>query len=98
MTCNECRYHAADGTCRRFPPGGRPTCWPTVHALDWCGEFQSMKQSTPPPPPPQPVIIPEITKPLMEQLEEGVAPKIRFQKVKKTENLKEIQESPLFPG
>jgi hypothetical protein len=27
---------------------------------------------------------------------EGVAPKIRFQKVRKPENMKDIQESPLF--
>jgi hypothetical protein len=32
----------------------------------------------------------------MEQLEEGVAPKIRFQKVKRQENIKELQDSPLF--
>ena len=32
----------------------------------------------------------------MEQLEEGVAPKIRFQKVKRQENIRELQDSPLF--
>lgn len=32
----------------------------------------------------------------MEQLEEGVAPKIRFQKAKRQENIKELQDSPLF--
>jgi len=32
----------------------------------------------------------------LEQLEEGVAPKIRFQKAKRQENIKELQDSPLF--
>ena len=32
----------------------------------------------------------------MEQLEEGVAPKIRFQKAKRQENIRELQDSPLF--
>jgi len=85
MTCNDCRYCAADGTCRRYPPSGRPTCWPTVHAMDWCGEFQAIPAPPPPPPPP-----------MMEQLEEGVPPKVRFQKARTNGTLKEIQESPLF--
>jgi len=32
----------------------------------------------------------------LEQLDEGVAPKIRFQKAKRQENIKELQDSPLF--
>lgn len=32
----------------------------------------------------------------LEQLEEGVAPKIRFQKAKRPENIKDLQDSPLF--
>ena len=32
----------------------------------------------------------------MEQLEEGVAPKIRFHKAKRQENIRELQDSPLF--
>ena len=32
----------------------------------------------------------------LEQLEEGVAPKIRFQKAKRQENIRELQDSPLF--
>ena len=52
--------------------------------------------------PPQaiPAAIPAPTPPPvatnMEQLEEGVAPKIRFQKVKRQENIRELQDSPLF--
>ena len=52
--------------------------------------------------PPQaiPAAIPAPTPPPvatnMEQLEEGVAPKIRFQKTKKPESIKELQDSPLF--
>jgi hypothetical protein len=52
--------------------------------------------------PPQaiPTAIPAPTPPHvatnLEQLEEGVAPKIRFQKAKRPENIKELQDSPLF--
>lgn len=51
--------------------------------------------------PPQPILtaipapIPHVATNL-EQLEEGVAPKIRFQKAKKPESIKELQDSPLF--
>jgi hypothetical protein len=66
--------------------------------FDWCGEFYAMTAIIVEP---QPVLtsIPVQTQPqapLMEQLEEGVAPKIRFQKVKRQENIKELQDSPLF--
>ena len=54
--------------------------------MDWCGEFQAIPAPPPPPPPP----------PMMEQLEEGVPPKVRFQKARTNGTLKEIQESPLF--
>ena len=33
---------------------------------------------------------------MMEQLEEGVPPKVKFQKTRNNGTLKEIQESPLF--
>ena len=51
--------------------------------------------------PPQPILaaIPAHTPHVatnLEQLEEGVAPKIRFQKTRKSENIKELQDSPLF--
>jgi hypothetical protein len=51
--------------------------------------------------PPQaiPVAIPAPTPHVatnLEQLEEGVAPKISFQKAKRQENIKELQDSPLF--
>jgi hypothetical protein len=52
------------------------------------------------PPQPIPTAIPAPTPPPvatnLEQLEEGVAPKIRFQKTRKSENIKELQDSPLF--
>ena len=59
---------------------------------------------TPPPPPPPPVPIkvqapePVVTTSIsmMEQLEEGVPPKVKFQKTRNNGTLKEIQESPLF--
>lgn len=38
-TCAECKHHE-NGRCKRFPPSGRPSGWPTVQAHDWCGEFQ----------------------------------------------------------
>ena len=50
---------------------------------------QAIPAAIPAPPPP-----PMDTN--MEQLEEGVAPKIRFQKAKKPESIKELQDSPLF--
>lgn len=34
----------------------------------------------------------------MQALEEGVAPKIKIQKAKKPESLKDIQASPIFSG
>lgn len=37
--CERCKFHE-NGRCRRFPPSGRPSGWPTVHLHDWCGEFQ----------------------------------------------------------
>lgn len=51
------------------------------------------------PPQPIPTAIPAPTPHVatnLEQLEEGVAPKIRFQKAKRPENIKELQDSPLF--
>ena len=51
------------------------------------------------PPQPIPAAIPAPTPYVatnLEQLEEGVAPKIRFQKTRKSENIKELQDSPLF--
>jgi hypothetical protein len=51
------------------------------------------------PPQPIPTAIPAPTPYVatnLEQLEEGVAPKIRFQKTRKSENIKELQDSPLF--
>jgi hypothetical protein len=33
---------------------------------------------------------------MMQQLDEGVAPKVKFQKARNNGSLKEIQESPLF--
>ena len=33
---------------------------------------------------------------MLEELVEGVAPKIKFQRVRKTESIKDIQDSPLF--
>ena len=51
------------------------------------------------PPQPIPAAIPAPTPHVatnLEQLEEGVAPKIRFQKTRKSENIKELQDSPLF--
>jgi len=50
-------------------------------------------------PPPVPASIPAPTPHVatnLEQLEEGVAPKIRFQKAKRQENIRELQDSPLF--
>ena len=94
MTCKDCRYRASDSTCRRFPPTSRPTCWPTVLEFDWCGEFHAMN-NIPPSPPAPPAPIPQPA-PTFEELTEGVPPKVRFQKSKKTESLKEIQESPIF--
>jgi len=51
--------------------------------------------------PPQPIptaipVPPPYVATNLEQLEEGVAPKIRFQKAKRPENIKELQDSPLF--
>jgi hypothetical protein len=65
---------------------------------DWCGEFHAMTTIVEPPQP-IPNAIPAPTPHVatnLEQLEEGVAPKIRFQKNKKPESLKDIQASPLF--
>lgn len=68
--------------------------------MDWCGEFQPMNPTPPPPPPPvvhikmpEPVVT---SVSVMQQLEEGVPPKVRFQKARSNGTLKEIQESPLF--
>ena len=50
-------------------------------------------------PPPVPVAVTQPipqNAPLLEELVEGVAPRIRFQKGKKQENISEIQKSPLF--
>ncbi len=98
--CKDCQFFSADKTCRRYPPSSRPSCWPTMKDEDWCGEFKAMNnpivttvvvQTTPKSlDEPRPII--------MEALEEGVAPKIRFQKPKKPESLKDIQASPLFSG
>ena len=67
--------------------------------FDWCGEFHAMTTIVEPPQA-IPAAIPAPTPPPvatnMEQLEEGVAPKIRFQKTKKPESIKELQDSPLF--
>ena len=66
--------------------------------FDWCGEFHAMTTIVEPPQPIQtaiPAPTPHVATNL-EQLEEGVAPKIRFQKNKKPESLKDIQASPLF--
>ena len=68
--------------------------------MDWCGEFQPMNPTPPPPPPP--VIHLKMPEPvvtsvsMMQQLDEGVAPKVKFQKARNNGSLKEIQESPLF--
>ncbi len=96
--CKDCQFFSADKTCRRYPPSSRPSCWPTMKEDDWCGEFKAMNNTivtvsvvpTAPklPDEPRPII--------MEALEEGVPPKIRFQKNKKPESLKDIQASPLF--
>jgi len=69
-----------------------------VLEFDWCGEFQAMIAIVAPPPPLPPTPQQPIPQsgPLLEELVEGVAPKIRFQKVRKPENMKDIQESPLF--
>ena len=58
---------------------------------------------TPPPPPPTTIHLkmpePVVTSiSMMEQLEEGVPPKVKFQKTRNNGTLKEIQESPLFGG
>jgi len=102
VTCKDCRFYCVDGTCRRFPPAGRPSCWPTLNANDWCGEFEAKKAmiphveiniapTTPKEPEPEPI--------LMQKLDEGVPPKIRFQRKKPVvADLNEIQESPLFSG
>jgi hypothetical protein len=69
--------------------------------MDWCGEFQAMNPTPPPPPPPPPVQIkapePVVTSvSMMQQLDEGVVPKVKFQKSRNNGSLKDIQESPLF--
>ena len=62
-----------------------------------------MNPTPPPPPPPVPIKVP-IPEPvvtsvsMMQQLDEGVAPKVKFQKARNNGSLKEIQESPLFGG
>lgn len=58
---------------------------------------------TPPPPPPVPLKVqapePVVTSvSMMQQLDEGVPPKVKFQKTRNNGTLKEIQESPLFGG
>lgn len=40
-TCDRCKFNE-NGRCKRFPPSGRPSGWPTVQSHDWCGEFQSI--------------------------------------------------------
>ena len=60
-----------------------------------------MNPTPPPPPPPVPIKVP-IPEPvvtsvsMMQQLDEGVPQKVRFQKARSNGTLKEIQESPLF--
>jgi hypothetical protein len=49
------------------------------------------------PPQPLPTPIPQPA-PLLEELKEGEPPRIRIQKPRKPENLKDIQASPLFSG
>jgi hypothetical protein len=105
VTCKDCRFYCVDGTCRRFPPAGRPSCWPTLNANDWCGEFEAKKNMIPPQEIPYvdinvaPATPKEQPEPSgMQPLEEGVAPKIRFQRKKPVSDLKEIQETPLFGG
>ena len=105
VTCKDCRFYCVDGTCRRFPPAGRPSCWPTLNANDWCGEFEAKKIMIPltegtvvqcnvAPATPR-----EIEPGGLQALEEGVAPKVRFQRKKAAvSDLKEIQETPLFGG
>lgn len=103
VTCKDCRFYCVDGTCRRFPPAGRPSCWPTLNADDWCGEFEAKRTMIPitegtvvqcsvaPASPKEP------SEGLsMQKLEEGVPPKIRVQRKKAVADLKEIQESPIF--
>jgi hypothetical protein len=43
---------------------------------------------------PEPVVTTSVS--VMQQLDEGVPPKVRFQKARSNGTLKEIQESPLF--
>jgi hypothetical protein len=98
MTCNECFYfRGGDRTCRRFPPTGRPSCWPTMNESDWCGEYRAQAPvvvvSVAPATPLEPRK--ELT---MQPLEEGVPPKTRFHKVNRKATLTEIQETPLFGG
>lgn len=101
-SCKDCRFYCVDGTCRRFPPAGRPSCWPTLNANDWCGEFEAKKimipltegtvvQCSVAPSTPR-----EIEPGGLQALEEGVAPKMRVQRKKPVSDLKEIQESPIF--
>jgi len=65
---------------------------------DWCGEFKAMNNTivTVSVVPNAPKLPDEPRPIIMEALEEGVPPKIRFQKNKKPESLKDIQASPLF--
>ena len=102
VTCKDCRFYCVDGTCRRFPPAGRPSCWPTLNPNDWCGEFEAKKimipltegtvvQCSVTPTTPR-----EIEPGGLQALEEGVAPKMRVQRKKPVSDLKEIQESPIF--
>ena len=105
VTCKDCRFYCVDGTCRRFPPAGRPSCWPTLNANDWCGEFEAKKIMTNPQEIPYvdinvaPATPREIEPGGLQALEEGVAPKVRFQRKKPAvSDLKEIQETPLFGG
>ena len=71
-----------------------------MKAEDWCGEFKSMNPTNV-----TITVAPTASKSLdeprpiiMEALEEGIPPKIKFQKNKKPESLKDIQASPLFSG
>jgi hypothetical protein len=64
--------------------------------MDWCGEFQAMNPTPPPPPPPPPPVQIKAPEPVKQQLDEGVVPKVKFQKSRNNGSLKDIQESPLF--
>jgi hypothetical protein len=41
MMCSKCRYFVHNA-CRRYPPSGRPSSWPTVLPTEWCGEYTAI--------------------------------------------------------